>query len=162
MIWIKKWESFSGDIELGSKISELDITLPFFYDKHKLGKRKKKVFRFEAKLGDEVIASSNYFEPDPESNFWDSYLLGVKEEFRTEPDFKNLAILMRLLTYGILERKTAISQDLSESGMGFVKKWEREGVWTTKGMSQTLTDFGVEQCEKFCKEFLNIKKINWK
>ena len=161
-MFIKKWESFSSDIELGSEIFQLEITDPFFYDTHELRERKTKIFRFEAKLDNKTIASSNYFEPDPNLDIWDSYLLGVKEEYRKDPKFLNLAILMRMLTFGILERKTARSQDLSESGNAFVRKWEKIGVWESSGMVQTLTNWGINQSEKFCKEFLNIEKINWR
>ena len=161
-MFIKKWESFSSDIELGSEIFKLKISDPFLYDAHELRGVKTKIFRIETKLENRTIASSNYFNPDPKSDIWDSYLLGVKEEYRKDPNFLNLAILMRLLTFGILGRKTARSQDLSESGNAFVKKWEKIGIWKSLEMTQTLTDWGLNQSEKFCKEFLNIEKINWK
>jgi len=162
MNWVKKWESFSTDIEIGPGIPELKFHGPYAYDRHKLRGKNKVVWRIEAKRGDEVIGSSNYFDPDPNSTAWDSYLLGVVEEFRKDPEYKNLGVILRLLTFGILERKTGISQDLSESGLGFVKKWERLGVWKNEGMSQTLTQFGIKQSEKLCMEILGIQKINWK
>ena len=36
------------------------------------------------------------------------------------------------------------------------------GIWESLEMTQTLTNWGLDQSEKFCKEFLNIEKINWK
>jgi hypothetical protein len=161
-MFIKKFESFnSNNILLGDGISNLDFIKPYLYDNQKLDGIKTDIWRLEARLDKKTIGFCSYFELEDGKNYWKSHLLSVSTPYREDPLYKNLSILIRLLTFGSIGRPTAISQDLSNSGSGFVKKWEREGIWTLGELSQTLTDVGKKESQKFSKKFLGINRLNW-
>jgi hypothetical protein len=162
LLSFKLFESVDS-LEYGDGINNLKIVGPVDYYIYKGEQVKFNEYQIQAiNENGKVVGFSQLYGWD--NKCWYSDVLSVSKKYREDINYKNLAVILRLISHSSTGRLTVQSKGFSKSGEAFMRKWESRGYWTfdIDKMTATLTEMGKKASEELAKEFLGINKIDWK